>query len=311
MTACASGCTQRGHHLSECQDEKCRGCLPRQVDDPRTICQPCEGSLRHDLLVAPDLVAHLREQIEPGIGEPVEHLGKKAKRPAPPAPLNVAAVAAADDLHATIASWAVTVIEERHVTGPSWVGSVVRPASKHRDDERHVRYIDPAVVGVRDPASTQRVVTWLLAHTAWASEQDWARDMVHEVTTLVRTLRARWPMQERMVWLPVPCPACGCMSLERYAPKWVPADPVSRQESPDHDLGQTWHEERTKENKRVVTWRKRQWVTMKAPIKDGDGPYTIWCAMVDCGQPIQERLYEWHVRLFVEEMQHQAQEGAA
>lgn len=219
MTACASGCTIRGEHTTACDHATCRGCLPRPIDDPRTICDRCEGALRHDLVAAPDLVAHLRTLLEPAVGEPIEHLGKTAKHPTPPAPLNVSAVAAADDLHAQLASWVLLVIDERRVSGPSWVGSIVRPGTK-RKTAGEVVYEDPRVIGVRDPASTARLVRWLLPHTQWVAEQPWAADMVGEVTRLVRTLTARWPTEERPTYLPVPCPACGCETLVRTAPRW-------------------------------------------------------------------------------------------
>jgi hypothetical protein len=200
MTACATGCTLRGRHTTTCDTDGCTGCLPTPVDPPATICTNCHARLRHALTACPDLVTHILGNIEPGRGEPTEHHGP---RQSPPAPLNVTALSDADDLHARLAAWADLI------TGTG------RPPR-----ERTTRNTAGDITGIRHPNATRVLVIWLLRRTKLIAEQDWAHEMVREVTRTVRILTARWPVEDRPVYLPVPCPACGCDSLVRYAPRW-------------------------------------------------------------------------------------------
>ncbi len=216
--SCAAGCTLRGRHLDDCGDpEQCRGCLPALAADGLQVCDRCHTRLRHALATAPSLVMHLREHVEPGATVRDDQPHAKGKK-APPAPLNVEALSAADDLHAELASWALLVMEERHVTGPDWTGSDIRPASK-RHTSAGVIYDDARVVGVSDWSATLTLSRWLTPHTEWMARQEWAADVCAEVPQQVYTLLARFPMEQRPVYLPVPCPACGCQTLRRHAPR--------------------------------------------------------------------------------------------
>jgi hypothetical protein len=186
--------------------------MPREADHG-TICGQCHARLRAALAQCPDIVAHLLvDCLEPARGEPSGHSGRRFS---PPAPLNVTAIAAADDLHAMLYSWVTTVCDEGCLVGPPLEGSRIA-APEWRGD-----ILLPArVVGVKDPASTQTIVVWLLRHTNQISQQSWAHEMVTEITRTVGTLTARWPQEERPVTLPIPCPACGATSLVRHAPEW-------------------------------------------------------------------------------------------
>lgn len=218
MTACATGCTLRSRHLTDCADQDtCRGCLPAPAAAPLEVCERCHLKLRHTLASAPALVRHIRGNVEPGATVRDDQPHAKGKK-APPAPLNVEALSAADDLHAELASWALLVMEERHITGPDWTGSDIRPASKRRTPAGII-YEDARVVGVNDWTATLTVSRWLLVHTEWMASQPWAADVCREIPEKVYTLSARWPTEQRPVYLPVPCPACNHQSLRRHAPK--------------------------------------------------------------------------------------------
>lgn len=217
MNLCASAHDVRGRHIDGCPIENCRGCLPATAAQGLQVCERCHTRLRHVLAIAPSLVMHLREHIQPGASVTDEQPGAPGKK-APPAPLNVEALSGADDLHAELASWALVVMEERRVNGPDWTGSDIRPASKRRTPAGIV-YEDARVVGVMDWQATLTLSRWLMPHTEWMAGQDWAGDISTEIPDKVYTLLARFPMEQRPVYLPVPCPACGCQTLRRHAPR--------------------------------------------------------------------------------------------
>ena len=228
MIACASGCTIRRRHLADCGTEDgdttadaCPGCLPRPASDGSTVCIVCDGRWTDALTRAPELVTHIRSLIEPGSAGPSEAQWKHTKGAAAPAPLNVAAVSDADDLHAVLASWAARVVDESGMHGPHWSGSDVRPASRRRTCGG-VAYEDARVVGLTagtDGAATREVAGWLLTHRAWILSREWVPVMVQEVSRMVGQLRARWPVEERPARLPIRCPECGQRALTRYAPR--------------------------------------------------------------------------------------------
>ena len=94
------------------------------------LCTPCHGRLTRDLWQAPDVVEHLRGLVgDAGSGgERVD-----GTRDAP-LPLNGAAVDAADDIHAALASWVQLVLEEHpdRLAGPDQAGARLTVASKRR-----------------------------------------------------------------------------------------------------------------------------------------------------------------------------------
>ena len=200
-------------------------------DDDRTagegiqVCAWHEKRLRHAISSCPTLVNHLRAQLEPGV-KPVDPDQKHNNtEKTPPAPIDVEALSAADDLHAALASWVLLVIEERHVRGPSWAGSDIRPASKRRTPSG-VIYDDARVVGVKDQTATLELVRWVFPHVDWMLTREWAAAACTELPEQVATLKARWPMEQRPVYLPVPCPECEHLSLRREPPSYAGAPVV-------------------------------------------------------------------------------------
>lgn len=226
MIVCAAGCTTRSH-LADCPDAgdngdgRCLGCTPQLAAEGLAVCERCAARIRHALAASPGIVGHLRDHLEPTTRLPDDMPHAKGKK-APPAPLNINAKSDADDLHADLASWALLVMEERHVTGPDWAGSDIRPASKRATPDGLV-YEDARVVGVDDWQATVRVVRFLFTHLDWILTQEWAGAFCPEITDKVRTLRFRYPTEQRPVYIPYPCPGCGCRTLRRYPPEWAGA----------------------------------------------------------------------------------------
>lgn len=255
MIACATGCTLRARHLDTCTDTDCRGCLPRPAEDGSTVCLPCEGRWTEALGRAHDLITHIRSLVEPSPHGPDQAAYKHTKGASAPAPLNVAAVADADDLHATLSSWAVRVVEESGMTGPTWAGSDIRPASK-RTVYGEPAYTDARVVGIHPDGetATQNVAEWLLTHKTWALNRDWTADMVQEVTATVGKLRNRWATEERPARLPVGCPSCGERALTRYAPACFMAASTITCDTCEETIPEAlyaWHARRITDEKRA------------------------------------------------------------
>ena len=257
---CVSGCTQRGQHLDDCADERCGGCLPRPAAEQRAVCERCDSRTVEALSRIPDLVVHVRSLVEPSLAGTLADRVSGGSREAP-APLNVNAVADADDLHAMVAAWIEKVIDEHPagLVGPPWVGSRVLAASKRRHDQitdtdgRPVLVYDqPRVAGLTAEGwdATTHLVTWLLPHLPWALAQaDWADDLVAVITTEHAKVAARWPTEERPQHLAAPCPKCDRLTLTRYAPSCYL------------------------------------------------GPVTISCRHPDCGEPVPPDKYDFYSRV--------------
>lgn len=209
MNPCASGCTIRQQHVSDCPDrDTCRGCLPRSAEHG-TLCRWCYQRLASDVAIVPDLVAHLRIIGAPHAQTNPPADGKSYRDPAegnilPPA------WTAADELHAMLASWALLVLEE-HPNG-------VQMAGPDEAGAWHTRY--GTVVGIAHINATVRLVQWLSTQLDWCARQPWAAEMRREVCDAVATTSARWPtatMVEEARAVAMPCPRCEMLSL-RYAP---------------------------------------------------------------------------------------------
>lgn len=200
MTACASGCIQRGEHLLTCASPSdCRGCQPREVVEG-LLCGRCWGRLQSAVRTLPGLVDHLFEVAAPGVSSPS---GGSAggSRPAGPRVLYAVALDAADDLAGMLAAWCDLVAEQRlgRSQGP-------RPAGLWVTD-------DGVVAGVRVPAAVGALAVWMEPHLAWCAGREWAVDLVDDLR-MVERVAARYPVEEpdRAV-SGVRCPRCGAHSL--------------------------------------------------------------------------------------------------
>lgn len=203
----------------------CQRCGTEDARRPAVLGERCLHRGRGALSACPDLVAHLREHLEPVATGYDADRGTRTGKRNPPAPLSVDAAAAADDLHATLAAWTTLVMHERGqpdqpIDGPDWTGSDIRPASKRRCATGEMVYEDARVIGVHHWHATLNVTRWLFRHYDWITRQDWAAaDFVTELHDQVATIRARFPTEQRPVYLPMPCPECGLRTLRRYAPR--------------------------------------------------------------------------------------------
>ena len=198
-------------------------------DKPREIayghfCSWCWQRLHADLIDAPTLVDYLRAvgnlnaAAKPLTSDPI-YSGTPSE-----AEVDPGAWQAADEVHANLASWALLIIEEHpeRLTGPNantWM-------SVGRDDVDEVTgepyHSDPKPLGQHGTGGTSALVKWLLPLLPWVSTRSWAIDMRIEVSAIVRTTMARWPVAEtRTRNIPdVPCPRCDHLGLT-YTPPSV------------------------------------------------------------------------------------------
>ncbi|WP_372595675.1 hypothetical protein, partial [Actinotalea sp.] len=215
----------RGAHTADCdpQATPCKGCAPRSADHG-TLCEWCYGRLTTDLAAAPGVVHHLRE------------LGRPFASAAPPSDLRhyrdpaegdirPAEWDAADELHAMLASWALTILEE-HPDGASMAGPEEVGAW-------HTRY--GTTVGVHEAKATARLARWLIDRIEWAAGQEWAAEMRREVGEVLATTTARWPVVEtrsRTV-AGVSCVRCSRESLVYTPTTFYRASPEIRCSHPE------------------------------------------------------------------------------
>ena len=226
MTACLTGCTLRGRHVAAtCPGDPCTGCMPRPVTPPATICDRCRSRLAGAINRAPALIIHLRDHVEPG-STPPGNGGTRGKPEAAPAPLNLAAMAAADDITALLVHWADWITSRRDIAA---VKGVLRG-----DNGQCV-----GLLGLREP--DLRVCALLLAHLDWATCTDEAGEMVSEITRLVRTTESRWPVEDAGEWSTIRCPDCGQKSIRVDPPA---GERMSRQIAcQDDQCGAWWSED--------------------------------------------------------------------
>ncbi|HLS02410.1 MAG TPA: hypothetical protein VK054_10605 [Beutenbergiaceae bacterium] len=199
---CAAGCTSRNRHNPECQAQEvgCTGCRPRPAEYG-LLCRRCHFQLSENLIDAPGLIKHLRAQIFPSNQTTTDTpfiTGTKT----PPAPADLSAIDAADELHATLISWALLVQEEHPagLRGPTMTGT--QWASADRPIGAHTR------------ADITPVTQWLLTHLQWIEKQDWAGEIATDLQNHRNTALARWPLETRPRPVTViPCPACDRLSL--------------------------------------------------------------------------------------------------
>lgn len=225
---CASGCSIRGEHLADCDGSavnrageviECRGCLPRPAEAGR-LCGWCWGRLQSAVRTLPSLVEHLCEVAAPAVSSPLGRMGSGRSRRPGAGGLYPAALAAADELHAVLASWCEEVAVERPAPTPP--------------PQRATRWTAPSAggrepLGPAGPGSTRVLVRWLDAHLEWAAGRPWAGDMLADLVGGERAALRRFPVEEPERRVEgVRCPRCRCLSLVRVPPSAAGAQVLVR-----------------------------------------------------------------------------------
>lgn len=218
MNDCASGCRITGQHQPGCDGDKCRGCLPRPADEG-TLCRWCCGQLTRAVADIPATIANLRTIAQWGQDASSKPLSDDVHNAGDPA-LSIVLPAAwldADELASFIDSWAHVVMDEhpnQPMRGPN--------ASPWNGD----------------------VVAWITPHLPWIITQDWAFEMVRDLTGHMATMRHKWPSAddvEPVRTIDVPCPRCGLMSMIYTPPRY--ARQAFRVECTDPDCARVFSED--------------------------------------------------------------------
>lgn len=227
---CDTGCTIRGEHTSSCtghcahaRHETCCGCLPRPAEHGH-LCAWCWQRLSSDVAAAPALVQHLREVGEPDAGR--TPMSDDVHSPNDPAEADMlsAAIDAADEIHAILASWAMLILEEHPDIdhGPDqtgWWQSRTHTKIDPDTGELYVSHRRPVGLRRDETRPTHNLVAWLTPHLPWCAEQPWASEMRTEIGSIIATTTARWPTTDYRT-RPVPgveCARCGQQGLT-YTP---------------------------------------------------------------------------------------------
>ena len=159
---CATGCVTRCL-LQDCPGSGCQVCEPRLATIGQ-LCARCWSCFQRDVLTAPTLVEHLFEEAAQGSrGLTIRTGGRPSARGSGGASLYPAALAAADELHMLLVSWAMEV--DRLRPG-AWralpvTGTWATPGAGE----------DRRPVGIRDPRACRGVVEWLRPHLEWVASQ--------------------------------------------------------------------------------------------------------------------------------------------
>ena len=221
---CESGCVTRGRHLDSCSGKDCRGCLPRFASYG-VLCRWCWNQLNGIVTDIPGLVEHLAEDASLVLSSPMGKAGGRRPPLACSRMLYPPQLEAADEIVAVFGTWVDQVVEEHPdgLRGPSPIGWRFSDALlRVIDGEMFVQ--SPQRLGANQ-AAVDEMSRWVRPFLPWIAEHDWAPEMIADLRPLITTAAARWPWEERVHEVPMPCPICSAWSLQ-YQPPVVPADPI-------------------------------------------------------------------------------------
>ena len=112
-----------------------------------------------------------------------------------PLPINLRALAAGDDLRATLAFWCRYVVLARRIPGPI-------------DHSGPLRKLPERIPGFPERVPVDRMAAWLLHHTEWLRQSDRAEEFITDVTRVTNQVR-RTIDQPAEHWYAGPCDLCG------------------------------------------------------------------------------------------------------
>lgn len=180
--ACVRGCSMLRHHLSDCPDPDCRGCLPRRAEHGR-FCHACHRRFELMLHDAPTVYRWLSGNLtsaSTGINENGKITGGGDGSPAP---LSAGILDVRDLMADGLTEWVDDLCEHFTLSGPG----------------RHTVEADAAFLR-----------TWLSS----VERLDWVGDWWEWLAERFRDAHALAPWRPAMRRLPgVPCPGCAETNL--------------------------------------------------------------------------------------------------
>lgn len=222
MTLCVIGlCFVRDQHAApppDPHDRDCPGCRPTRAEYG-LLCTRHRGRLARALIQAPDLVGHIRTELEPSStpsdGQPRGHR-------APPAPVRLDAVDDADLVYAGVAQLAEAVADVLDLAGPEQPGA-------WRDHQGRIL----GVTSGHAVEAATLAAKWLHLRLDWLSawpdipevfaDPDPAYDFLGGAVRVIEAASARWPTASKARYIPgVVCPDCDRRgSLVYHPPSWA------------------------------------------------------------------------------------------
>lgn len=114
---CATNCTIPRRHLDDCNDDKCRGCLPGLAADGLMLCQHHADRIPSDAQKAAEIYDAVLDRLSGGSHE--EHEKTSGGEKGVGLSLSPAAVEVRDSIRATLVSWCRLIAEERGFNLPA------------------------------------------------------------------------------------------------------------------------------------------------------------------------------------------------
>lgn len=236
-------CAVPEKHRAECEDRECGGCRPRPSERGRLCAKHWEW-LNRDLSMCAELVLQARESLEPG--RPSDDGGRvTGTRSAPPAPMDVSAADAADELFALLMSATTSAAEQLNYQRPdelTWrLGGITHgfPST-----------VDPQGCA----AAVRRLVSWWRDRLDDIAGLPDIADIGPDLHRMVRVMEARWSAGEKPRHLPgTPCRECDLMDLW-----WTPPNGVGWPITVEcHTCGYVAPEEDLTRLTRMVEWEQQ------------------------------------------------------
>lgn len=272
MSDCVIGlCFVRDQHVNPLppdHDRDCWGCRPSRAEYG-TLCARHRGRMARALIQAPDLVGHIRTELEPSGSTPD---GQPRGHRAPPAPIRLNAVDDADLVYAGVAQLAEAVADVLDLTGPEQPGA-------WRDHLGRVLGVTPE----HAVEATTLASRWLHVRLDWLSAWDGIPevfanpdpefDFLGGAIRVIEATSARWPTASKARYIPgVVCPDCDRRgSLVYHPPSWATTTYAYAYDSKGRPHG-------------------------KLPRTEGDD-VVIQCGNLACGYIVPDDHVGWYARL--------------
>lgn len=185
--ACIRGCKMYRQHLTDCEGDGCKGCLPRRAEHG-LLCATCHRRFELMLTDAPTVDRWLTGNIGAGEGQAMDEIGQgkvkqHGKGDGSPAPLKVDILDTQQLLRDRLSIWVDHHVEDSRVTGPA----------EHSVD-----------------ADSKHLLRWLPSITWWDIVGDWWEELA-EVFINAHALAPWRPVMRRVPG--IPCPECAETNL--------------------------------------------------------------------------------------------------
>lgn len=193
------GCRIQGRHLPGCDDETCKGCLPRLAEDGY-CCTRCSSLAAQNLASVAEValaVTDAANRLSAGSG------GGGPGKPGSQLPLNLGARSRLDRVTASLGGWARHVAEERGVRMPEEPRPPVPPMGPLCPTRYECTH--GSCKAMRDPELPPPmlavVARWLVGHLSWLAHRPEVDEVFADLGACARVLSGvvRGPAPQRFL----------------------------------------------------------------------------------------------------------------